>query len=90
MNKEERQITESSKAYAEAKGLELNRDKKVLGLVVSALAKNLREKGKPYCPCRPLEGNEEEDNKKVCPCYWHLEEVKKDGHCKCRLFFAKK
>ena len=89
MEKQEKQILESSKAYAEAKGLALNKDEKVLGLVISGLATNQKNNGKPYCPCRPLEGNRQKDDKKVCPCFWHLGEVKQDGHCKCRLFYAK-
>lgn len=89
MGKEEEQVLQSSKGYAERKGLVLNTNKKILDLVVLGLVKNLKDKGEAYCPCRPLIGDKEEDEKKVCPCFWHLEEIKQDGHCKCRLFFAK-
>lgn len=89
MQETEEKVLQDSKQYAESKGFSLNEDEKILKAVISALAKNTEEKGRPYCPCRPLEGNEEEDNKKVCPCAWHLKEIEEDGHCKCRLFYAK-
>ncbi|MDD5060764.1 MAG: hypothetical protein PHN44_00590 [Candidatus Marinimicrobia bacterium] len=31
------------------------------------------------CPC--------DTNRKKCPCVQALEEIKKDGHCLCRLFY---
>jgi len=85
----EEKILESSLAYAKSRGFSLNPDKRMLGLVISGLARNEKEKGKPYCPCRALTGNKEEDDKNVCPCAYHLDEIEKDGHCKCRLFFKK-
>jgi len=75
--------------YAKSKGFALNPDKKVLTLVIAGLAKNEKDKGKPYCPCRALTGNPEEDSKNVCPCAFHLDEIERDGHCKCSLFFKK-
>jgi ferredoxin-thioredoxin reductase catalytic subunit len=86
---EKKGFLETSRQYAEENGFALNPDEKILGLVIAALEKNIREKGKPYCPCRPLVGNREEDDKKVCPCAWHLAEIEQDGHCKCRLFFSR-
>ena len=32
-------------------------------------------------------GNPEDDKPKICPCQWHREEVEKDGHCFCGLFY---
>ncbi len=87
LNDLEQKILENSKTYAEAKGFALNSDEKILNAVIAGLAKNARQHGKPYCPCRALTGSEEEDAKNVCPCAFHLEEIEKDGHCKCRLFF---
>lgn len=89
LNEVEQKILKNSKTYAESKGFALNPDEGILSAVIKALAKNQEEKGKPYCPCRALTGSEEEDAKNVCPCAFHLEEIEKDGHCKCRLFFKK-
>jgi len=86
---EEEVILKQSREYAESKGFALNPDQRMLGLVIAGLAKNLKEKGKAYCPCRLLTGNEQEDAKNVCPCIFHLKELEEDGHCKCRLFFRK-
>ena len=85
----EAEVLEDSKKYADSKGFILNPDEKILNAVIASLARIEMEKGKRYCPCRPLEGNQSEDDKKVCPCAWHLDEIKQDGHCKCQLFFRK-
>jgi len=89
LDESEEQILKQSKDYAESKGFALNTNKKILGMVIAALAKNKKEKGQAYCPCRALTGKKEEDKKNVCPCAFHLDEIKQDGHCKCRLFFKK-
>lgn len=86
---EEKKILESSKKYAEKNGFRLNPDKKILNAVISALAKNREKHGFAYCPCRALTGNREEDKKNICPCAFHIEEIKRDGHCKCKLFLGK-
>ena len=89
MDKLEQEILDNSKSYAESKGFKLNPDEKILGLVIKGLARNQREKGKAHCPCRAITGNEEEDAKNICPCVFHLDELEKDGYCKCRLFYRK-
>ena len=62
----------------------LNPDLKALGKIYMALAKNIVKHGKPYCPCRIRfhPGN-------VCPCTSVRSDILENGHCKCRLFFAK-
>lgn len=89
MDEAEKRVLQDSKRYADEKHFSLNKDEKILKAVISGLAKNKEEKGKPYCPCRALTGDKEEDLKNVCPCAFHLEEIERDGHCKCRLFFRK-
>jgi ferredoxin-thioredoxin reductase catalytic subunit len=54
--------------------------------VSNLLAKNFAEFGKYYCPCKqshPLDPGKDV----LCPCPTLKEEVAKDGHCCCRLFF---
>ena len=89
MDEVEEKILKSSIDYAESKGFSINSDEKMLNAVISGLARNEKEKGKPFCPCRAITGNEDEDKKIVCPCIYHLDEIKQDGHCKCMLFFGK-
>jgi len=88
MNKE--QLKEISQKYADSQGFKLNEDPQMLELVLKGLLENEKKHGFRYCPCRVLEGKKEVDAKKICPCFWHKEEIKRDGHCKCQLFFGPK
>mgnify|MGYP001573901931 CR=1 FL=1 len=75
--------------YAKNNGFQLNPDKKIVERVINGLLMNEKKYGKKYCPCRRVpQPNEppEEAAKKVCPCFWHKDEIKKDGHCFCNLY----
>jgi len=72
--------------YAKNNGFQLNPDKKTVERIISGLLANEKKYGKKYCPCRRVSGNDGEDSRKVCPCFWHKDEIKKDGHCFCRLY----
>lgn len=78
-------MTEYSK-YAEENGFKLNPDKKTVERVINGLLENEKKHGERYCPCRRVTGEKEEDLKKICPCFWHKDEINKDGHCFCRLY----
>jgi ferredoxin-thioredoxin reductase catalytic subunit len=69
-------------------GYTLNTDKERIAKVVGLMTNNLVAAGKPYCPCKqshPLDPH----NDVVCPCLEWREEISKDGHCFCRLFYGK-
>jgi ferredoxin-thioredoxin reductase catalytic chain len=72
--------------YAQKNGFQLNPDRKVVERIINGLLENEKIKGKKYCPCRILSGDEKEDLKKVCPCIYHKAEIEKDGKCYCGLF----
>ena len=72
--------------YAEKNGFHLNPDEKTVERIIEGLLKNEEKFGDKYCPCRRVSGNKDEDAKKICPCFWHKDEIKKDGHCFCRLY----
>ena len=72
--------------YAEENGFTLNPDKKTVERVIKGLLENEKKYGEKYCPCRRVTGDKEEDSKKICPCFWHKDEINKDGHCFCRLY----
>jgi thioredoxin len=72
--------------YAKANGFQLNPDKKAVERIINGLLANENKYGQKYCPCRRVSGNKEEDAKKICPCFWHKDEIKKDGHCLCNLY----
>jgi ferredoxin-thioredoxin reductase catalytic subunit len=77
------------KEYAEKNNLKLNPNGSVVDIIERRLKENESKFGKPYCPCRPRTGIEEYDNKIICPCVFHKEEIKREGYCHCRLFFKK-
>jgi ferredoxin-thioredoxin reductase catalytic chain len=79
-------ILEQAKEYAEKSGLKLNQDEKIVERIIEILARNEIKYGFRYCPCRRVSGNLEEDRLKICPCFWHKEEIEKDGRCHCGLF----
>ena len=72
--------------YAKKNGFRLNPDRATVERLVKGLLNNEKKYGARYCPCRRVTGNIEEDRPKICPCAWHKEEIKKDGHCYCGLF----
>lgn len=72
--------------YAKANGFQLNPDKKITEGIINGLLRNEEMNGAKYCPCRRITGDKAEDSKKICPCVWHKDEIKKDGHCLCNLY----
>ena len=81
-----KKLIEKYKKHAERNGFKLNPDRKTVeNLAIGLLAREKKFGGK-YCPCRRITGEEEKDKKIICPCAFHQEEIKKDGHCFCRLF----
>ena len=71
---------------AKENGFRLNPDQKVVEKLIKGLLANEKKHGERYCPCRRIVGNKDEDSSKICPCKWHKEEIKRDGHCFCGLF----
>lgn len=72
--------------YAKNNGFQLNPDVKTVERIINGLLRNEGKYGKNYCPCRRITGDEKEDSKKTCPCFWHKDEIEKDGHCLCNLY----
>jgi ferredoxin-thioredoxin reductase catalytic subunit len=76
-----------AKAYAHKQGWSLNTDEKQLNTVIKGLVRNKTKFGHSYCPCRLRSGDEEKDTAIECPCIYHRDEVMKQGHCHCNLYF---
>ncbi len=96
LTKTRRTITKSEDAirrwaeeYARENGWVLDPDKDVLDRVIKGLARNEQRFGHRYCPCRLRSRDEEKDKAIICPCIWHRDEIAKDGHCHCMLYFRK-
>lgn len=80
------ELAKQYEEYAKNSGFNLNPDKKAVERVINGLLQNEKKYGEKYCPCRRVVGNKEEDAKKICPCFWHKDEIEKDGHCFCNLY----
>jgi ferredoxin-thioredoxin reductase catalytic subunit len=84
----EAEIRKIIQGHATESGCRPNPDEKTLDGIIKGLVRRKVRFGEFYCPCRVVAGKKDEDAKKICPCYWHEEEVKNNGHCLCRLFYA--
>jgi len=84
MDEKVKKLIKEYKQYAEKNGFRLNPNKKIVENLIKALIKNEEKFGKKYCPCRKIHRDEI-----VCPCIYHKEEIKKQGHCHCFLFVSK-
>lgn len=81
------EVLKMAEEHAKEHDHNLNPDKKIVEAIIKGLIRNEEKHGEIYCPCRVVDGNE--DEKKICPCFWHDDEIKKMGHCLCKLFVAK-
>ena len=72
--------------YAMENDIQLNSDEKTVERIINGLLKNEEKFGEKYCPCRRVSGDKVEDVKKICPCFWHKDEIERDGHCFCNLY----
>lgn len=68
--------------------LKLNPDEQRVHQLLVGLAKNKLEFGKHFCPCmvKRICGDPAEDRKRICPCYWHKQDIELDGECECGMF----
>jgi ferredoxin-thioredoxin reductase catalytic subunit len=87
MNIEE--LKQKSQEYADSQGFLLQPDEKILNMILTGLLNNSIKHGEIYCPCRRVTGDKAEDKNIICPCIYHKDEIKEDGHCKCLLFVKK-
>lgn len=84
----ETEIYESSKKNAEESGYKLNPDYDIVVTAIKAISNNKREKGEPYCGCRPTTGDKEKDKALICPCAHRDRDIAKRGACLCALYVA--
>lgn len=82
-------IEKMIKFYSSKSGYDVISDPEIYDTIVEGLVQNKLKHGFAYCPCRIVTGSKEEDIKIICPCAYHKEEIKQDGHCHCHLFYAK-
>ena len=88
LSEEEKVIYRKLEKHADKNGVVLNPDKEVVKRVVKGLFMISKKKGEAYCPCRLTTGKPEIDKNIICPCKYHLDEIKENGKCLCNLFVA--
>ena len=79
-------LLQDVKRLAGQNGYIINPDLERVEKVVGLMTENLVTAGKRYCPCKqshPLDPQTDV----TCPCPPWKGEIRKDGHCFCRLFY---
>jgi ferredoxin-thioredoxin reductase catalytic chain len=84
---DEKLLLEFSEKYAKSQGYKLNPNKEIVDVVIKGLIKNQQKHGVRYCPCVRILFDPAKD--RICPCKPSVEEIEKQGHCHCMLFFRK-
>lgn len=79
-------LLEEYRNYAKTNGFCLNPNQEIVAKLINSLIEREEKYGKKYCPCRQIGKNEKENEKIICPCIYHKEEISRDGHCHCFLF----
>ena len=72
---------------ADKKGYRLNPNQERVMKVLGLMTNNFVASGEYFCPCKqshPLDTSADA----TCPCPPWEEEIAKNGHCRCQLFFA--
>ena len=72
---------------AKHRGWIFNPDNGLTDPIVAGLATQATRYGKPYCPCRDIEGKES-DQDLVCPCAYAAADIAQYGQCFCGLYLA--
>lgn len=75
-------------AIARDHGLVLNSDAARVQKVVGLMAGNFDAVGEWICPCKQQHNPPIKGRDKTCPCPEWLDEIARDGHCYCRLFYV--
>lgn len=83
----DRASIERARRVGEKLGLVLNPDTTRTLKVCTLLARNHQQHGKYFCPCKQSEPLDPARDV-LCPCPTLKEEIAKDGHCFCRLFYT--
>jgi len=88
MNKSPQITLDFLKKVADKFGYVLNPDENALARTASYMAGNEEKYGHRYCPCKhhhPVDPKTDP----ICPCPDFQDEIRRDGHCECHIFFDK-
>lgn len=84
-NNDEKAIRERIQKYVDASPYKFNPNEKTVAKIMKGLSARKRKYGEEYCPCRIVSGDKEKDDKIICPCVYHIEEIANDKRCHCDL-----
>jgi ferredoxin-thioredoxin reductase catalytic subunit len=76
------------RSIASEKQLVLNPDEARVQKVVGLMTENFTAVGEYVCPCKQQNKPPVKGADTLCPCPEIMDEVSKEGHCFCRLFFT--
>ena len=85
----EKQFLTLLKKHAKSQNIKINPDTELVMSLIKGMLANEKEHGFRYCTCRILTGDKEKDKKNICPCAYHLEEIKSQGSCLCGIFLKR-
>jgi len=80
-------VRDYAKRVAEHRGWVVNPDKSLVDPILDGLATQTQRHGKPYCPCRDVDGGDR-DRDIVCPCVYAEADIAQAGQCFCGLFLS--
>lgn len=70
------------------RGWVVNPDRPLVDPILAGLVAQVGRLGKPYCPCRDVDGGEA-DRDIVCPCAYAQADIEEHGQCYCGLFLSR-
>ena len=74
--------------FAKKHGLTLNPDEARVDKIVTLMTENYKATGEYICPCKQTTRPPVAGVDTLCPCPEVLDEIEKDGHCHCRVFYS--
>lgn len=84
-----KKLTKMYENYAVENDFRLNPNEKITKRILEGLIQNEKKYGNRYCPCRKVTNDPEFNKNIICPCIYHKDEIKAQGHCHCFLFVQK-
>jgi len=72
---------------ARHRGWVVNPDSGLTDTILEGLVTQNTRFGKPFCPCRDIDGTEA-DRDVVCPCRYAAADIAECGQCYCGLFLS--
>jgi ferredoxin-thioredoxin reductase catalytic subunit len=72
---------------ASHRGWVVNPDSSLTGPIIEGLMTQSMRYGKPYCPCRDVDGGDS-DRDIICPCVYSAADIAEYGQCFCGLFLG--